>query len=187
MTKSAGADAKMRIAVWHNLPSGGGKRALDYHVRGLVEKGHSVEAWCPSTNNRTYLPLSNLIREHLVPINIPHRNKLMARTPENSTGSNCAKRTLSMNTARGVRKRSTAEASIFCLLILQSFTPSPQLGGTLRQRRCSICRSPAAGCTKREEVDCHGLQFLRRVDLGCIPATCAGLFSILYGRNNCAS
>jgi glycosyltransferase involved in cell wall biosynthesis len=81
MTKSAAADAKMRIAVWHNLPSGGGKRALYYHVRGLVEKGHSIEAWCPSTSNRTYLPLSNLIREHVLPINIPHRNKFMAPTP----------------------------------------------------------------------------------------------------------
>ena len=80
MTKSAAADAKMRIAVWHNLPSGGGKRALYYHVRGLVEKGHSVEAWCPPTSNRTYLPLSNLIREHVIPIKIPHRNKFMART-----------------------------------------------------------------------------------------------------------
>src|SRR5258708_7701650 len=27
---------RMKIAVWHNLPSGGGKRALHDHVRGLV-------------------------------------------------------------------------------------------------------------------------------------------------------
>jgi glycosyltransferase involved in cell wall biosynthesis len=69
----------MRIAVWHNLPSGGGKRALYYHVRGLVEKGHSVEAWCPSTSNRTYLPLSELITEHVVPIDIHHRDNFVAR------------------------------------------------------------------------------------------------------------
>ena len=75
------AGAKMRIAVWHNLPSGGGKRALYYHVRGLVERGHSVEAWCPSTSNRNYLPLSKLISEHVLPINIPHRNKFMAQMP----------------------------------------------------------------------------------------------------------
>jgi len=35
----------MKIAVWHNLPSGGGKRALYHHVRGLVERGHRVESW----------------------------------------------------------------------------------------------------------------------------------------------
>ena len=81
MTKAAAAGAKMRIAVWHNLPSGGGKRALYYHVRGLVERGHSVEAWCPSTSDRNYLPLSELITEHVVPIDIPQRNKFVARRP----------------------------------------------------------------------------------------------------------
>jgi glycosyltransferase involved in cell wall biosynthesis len=65
----------MRIAVWHNLPSGGGKRALYYHVRGLVERGHSVEAWCPPTSDRNYLPLSELITEHVLPINIDQKNK----------------------------------------------------------------------------------------------------------------
>ena len=71
----------MRIAVWHNLPSGGGKRALYYHVRGLVERGHSVEAWCPSTSDRNYLPLSELITEHVLPIDIGQKGKLVARSP----------------------------------------------------------------------------------------------------------
>lgn len=57
----------MKIAVWHNLPSGGGKRALYYHVRGLVQRGHIVEAWCPPTADRGYLPLSDLVPEHVVP------------------------------------------------------------------------------------------------------------------------
>lgn len=57
----------MRIAVWHNLPSGGGKRALYYHVRGLVERGHTVEAWCPPTADPSYLPLRDLVAEHVVP------------------------------------------------------------------------------------------------------------------------
>lgn len=57
----------MKIAVWHNLPSGGGKRALYDHVRGLLERGHTVEAWCPPTADETYLPLGELITEHVVP------------------------------------------------------------------------------------------------------------------------
>jgi glycosyltransferase involved in cell wall biosynthesis len=57
----------MKIAVWHNLPSGGGKRSLYDHVRGLLAKGHTVESWCPSTAERTYLPLDDLIIEHIVP------------------------------------------------------------------------------------------------------------------------
>lgn len=62
----------MKIAIWHNLPSGGGKRALYYHVKGLVERGHEVEAWCPEIANTheydaEYLPLSDLIVEHRIP------------------------------------------------------------------------------------------------------------------------
>jgi glycosyltransferase involved in cell wall biosynthesis len=57
----------MKIAVWHNLPSGGGKRALWQHVAGLVSRGHHVESWCPSTADQTFLPLSKLCTEHVVP------------------------------------------------------------------------------------------------------------------------
>lgn len=57
----------MRIAVWHNLPSGGGKRALYYHIRGLLERGHYVESWCPPTADQSYLPLRTLIKEHVIP------------------------------------------------------------------------------------------------------------------------
>jgi glycosyltransferase involved in cell wall biosynthesis len=60
----------MKIAVWHNLPSGGGKRALYYHVRGLVARGHAVEAWCPPTSDRDYLPLGEFVTENVVPLDI---------------------------------------------------------------------------------------------------------------------
>jgi glycosyltransferase involved in cell wall biosynthesis len=63
-------ESLMKIAIWHNVPSGGGKRALYYHVQGLVERGHVVEAWCPPTSNRDYLPLGKLIQEHVVPLNV---------------------------------------------------------------------------------------------------------------------
>jgi glycosyltransferase involved in cell wall biosynthesis len=64
----------MRIAVWHNLPSGGGKRALYNHVRGLKKLGHYLESWCPQTADQTYLPLSDLITEHIVPLKMPDNN-----------------------------------------------------------------------------------------------------------------
>ena len=32
----------MKIAIWHNLPSGGGKRALYNHIKALKENGHYV-------------------------------------------------------------------------------------------------------------------------------------------------
>ena len=65
----------MKIAVWYNLPSGGGKRALYEHVRGLVARGHTVEAWCPPTADREFLPLSSMIPEHVVDLEWPDRSR----------------------------------------------------------------------------------------------------------------
>lgn len=61
----------MRIAIWHNLPSGGGKRALYDQAAGLLQRGHTVEAWCPSTAEIDYLPLNRLIPEHVLPLQWP--------------------------------------------------------------------------------------------------------------------
>jgi glycosyltransferase involved in cell wall biosynthesis len=63
----------MKIAIWHNLPSGGGKRALYDHVRGLLGRGHHIEAWCPPSADQTYLPLAELIPEHVVKLAMPGR------------------------------------------------------------------------------------------------------------------
>jgi len=68
----------VRIAVWHNLPSGGGKRALDSHVRGLVARGHSVESWCPPTADSSYLPLGEIIPERTKPLD---RASFVGRNP----------------------------------------------------------------------------------------------------------
>ncbi|HEY7768805.1 MAG TPA: hypothetical protein VIB55_11630, partial [Longimicrobium sp.] len=56
----------MRIAVWHNLSTGGGKRALHTHVRGLVERGHELRVWTVSERH-DYLPLAGLAPERVVP------------------------------------------------------------------------------------------------------------------------
>jgi glycosyltransferase involved in cell wall biosynthesis len=58
----------VKIAIWHNLPSGGGKRALYSHIKGLVQRGHTVESWCPSTADQIYLPLKSLVNEHVLPL-----------------------------------------------------------------------------------------------------------------------
>jgi glycosyltransferase involved in cell wall biosynthesis len=58
----------LRIAVWHNLPSGGAKRALYDHVHGLVARGHHVESWCPPTADQNFLPIGDLVLEHIVPL-----------------------------------------------------------------------------------------------------------------------
>ncbi|AEG17956.1 glycosyltransferase family 4 protein [Methanobacterium paludis] len=50
----------MKIAVFHNLPSGGAKRALYGYINYLTKKGHTVDVFVPSTANEEYLPLKNV-------------------------------------------------------------------------------------------------------------------------------
>lgn len=69
----------MRIAIWHNLPSGGAKRSLYYEVRELVRRGHHVESWCPDSADQGYLPLGELIAEHVLPLARPSRPRGLAR------------------------------------------------------------------------------------------------------------
>ena len=59
----------MRIAVWYYLASGGARRALHQYVKGLTQRGHQIEAWCPPTADRSFLPLTDFIEEHVVPLN----------------------------------------------------------------------------------------------------------------------
>ena len=42
----------MRIAIWHNLPTGGGLRVLDDQLRGLASLGHELHVWAPPTAAR---------------------------------------------------------------------------------------------------------------------------------------
>jgi glycosyltransferase involved in cell wall biosynthesis len=63
----------MRIAIWHDLPSGGGKRALYDHVSGLLGLGHQVDSWCTSTADQRFLPLSDLVTEHVVGLELKVR------------------------------------------------------------------------------------------------------------------
>lgn len=50
----------MRIAVYHDLPSGGAKRALHAQVRELVALGHTVDVFVPSTAEERFLPLAGV-------------------------------------------------------------------------------------------------------------------------------
>ena len=67
---------KLRIAAWHNLPSGGGRRAFYDQIRGLVARGHSVDIWCPPTADRAFLPLDGIVQEHVVDYMPPPARKL---------------------------------------------------------------------------------------------------------------
>ena len=50
----------MKIAVFHNLPSGGAKRALHGNITFLA-KNHDIDVFIPSTANEDYLPLKDIV------------------------------------------------------------------------------------------------------------------------------
>lgn len=51
---------KYKIAVFHNLPSGGAKRSLYTYIKYLVQNGHIVDVFIPETANEEYLPLETI-------------------------------------------------------------------------------------------------------------------------------
>ena len=53
-------EPRLKIAVFHNLPSGGAKRALYDHVKHLIDSGNIVDVFIPSTANEEYLPLKEI-------------------------------------------------------------------------------------------------------------------------------
>ncbi len=50
----------MRIAVFHNLPSGGAKRAMAEMIRQLAAAGDTVDVFAPSTADETFFPSSQV-------------------------------------------------------------------------------------------------------------------------------
>lgn len=52
----------MRIALYHNLISGGSKREAYELARQFVCGGHTVDLYCPATADERFLPLSGLIK-----------------------------------------------------------------------------------------------------------------------------
>ncbi len=53
----------MKIAVFHNLPSGGAKRALYEFLKELKKRGHTIDAFLPQTANEQFLPLDDAVNK----------------------------------------------------------------------------------------------------------------------------
>ena len=58
----------MKIAVWHNLPSGGGARALQNHLHGLISAGHEVEVWAANPTANGFIDIPQGVKLHTVPL-----------------------------------------------------------------------------------------------------------------------
>jgi glycosyltransferase involved in cell wall biosynthesis len=58
----------MKIAVWHNLPSGGGARALNNHIIGLLDKGHTIEIWGCNPTANYFMKFPDSVNIHIIPL-----------------------------------------------------------------------------------------------------------------------
>jgi glycosyltransferase involved in cell wall biosynthesis len=70
----------MKIAIWHNLPSGGGSRALNYHLNGLHQRSHQIEIWSNSPDADGFMSIPSDVKVHKIPFNrtekLPFKDKI---------------------------------------------------------------------------------------------------------------
>lgn len=72
--------APLRIALYHNLPSGGARRAVYEMVKGLAQRGHVIDEFCPTTADRRFFPLAPFVR-HTVLLPFQPRGVWARRVP----------------------------------------------------------------------------------------------------------
>lgn len=71
----------MKIALFHNLPTGGAKRALWEHARELAARGHTLDAYVMDTAAEAFLPLAPLCRRvEIVPAPAGARQNRLSRS-----------------------------------------------------------------------------------------------------------
>ena len=58
----------LRIAIWHNLPAGGGKRALYLAARYLASQGHTLNTFCPDSAALDAWPLNEFGSRQVLPL-----------------------------------------------------------------------------------------------------------------------
>ncbi len=52
----------MKFSLYHNLPSGGARRAVYEIVKALAARGHEIDEFCPETADLSVLPLRKVTR-----------------------------------------------------------------------------------------------------------------------------
>lgn len=54
-------DKKLKIAVFHNLPSGGAIKALQDNCSYIKNQGHFIDVYFPDTANESFAPLNDIV------------------------------------------------------------------------------------------------------------------------------
>lgn len=135
----------MKIAIVHNLPSGGARRALGAHARGLLALGHQIEVFAPSTADESFHPIAPPgCPLHVVPMPVPPgREASLFGSPGPVTALRAAR--LLRALYRGHRRMAAAiDAGGFDVVLAghDQFTHAPLALRYLRTPSAYYCQEP---------------------------------------------
>ena len=160
----------MRIALYHDLPSGGAKRTVREQVIGLRARGHVVDAFVPATADEQFLPLAGVADELHVFAGAapPGREKLLA----GSAGLRDYARWAWFLARLPRRERAYAariDAGAYDVVLVHpsQFTQAPSLLRTLRTRSLYYCHELLRGAYDARIAPAH-VRFAVRMTVGRI-------------------
>lgn len=137
--------APLRIGVYHDLPSGGAKRALYQQVRGLVERGHLITVYLPSTADERFLPLSEIahrVRPIARPAQ-PDRERALTGVPSPWTAVRWLRYLGTIRRSeREIARIVNADGNDVVLVAPSQFTQAPWVLRWLRTPSLYYCQEP---------------------------------------------
>lgn len=132
----------MKIAVFHNLPSGGAKRALHGFVRYLAASGHAVDVFIPSTADESFLPLRGLANKvEVFPVRTTLRG-LVLSTLRYLPPVRCSRADLEW-TQRDMAREINGGGYEVVLVEQDQFTMSPFILKYLKAPAIYFCQQPS--------------------------------------------
>ncbi|MBI4409919.1 MAG: glycosyltransferase family 4 protein [Gemmatimonadetes bacterium] len=157
----------MNLAVYHDLPSGGAKRALREQVAGLRALGHRVDVFIPSTAEERFLPLADVASSvRVFPQAVPPARE---RVLEGNAPLDLARWAGFLRRVRRLDAEIAAaiDAGGYDVVLVHpsQFTQAPHILRRLRTRSVYYCHEPLRAAYERR-ISPPWLRLLIRATIG---------------------
>jgi glycosyltransferase involved in cell wall biosynthesis len=135
----------MKVALYHNLTSGGSKREAYEFARQFVRHGHTLDLYHPSTANEEYLPLGQIVHQSLT-FELYLRGDYSGRLPLLRRYVDLINLSLNLNRLRQLAQRIAAQIDAggydFVLAHHDRIVQSPYLFRFLKTCSAYYCAEP---------------------------------------------